>query len=156
MVNCSPKGGKLFNRAFGDISDEQGGHGTHVVGSIAGSSINGEYKNMHGMAPDAKIAFYDVGHFGYFVPTSYIDIFEASYQAGARVHSNSWGSNNPAYGPNSYDIDYYLSTHPDFAIFFSAGNDGPFMNSLSMQSYAKNAISVGAGKVRNYPQSRCF
>lgn len=40
--------------------DTTGGHGTHVCGSIAGSSLS-EFSPMNGMAPDAKISFFDLG-----------------------------------------------------------------------------------------------
>ena len=36
------------------------GHGTHVSGSVAGNSM-GEFGDMDGMAPDAKISFFDIG-----------------------------------------------------------------------------------------------
>jgi len=43
-----------------DGLDDMGGHGTHVSGSAAGS-CPGSQGRMNGMAPDAKIAFFDVG-----------------------------------------------------------------------------------------------
>ena len=42
-----------------DFDDQQGGHGTHVSGTVAGSSA--ETPNHNGMAPAAKISFYDIG-----------------------------------------------------------------------------------------------
>ena len=36
------------------------GHGTHVSGSVAGNSM-GDFGEMDGMAPDAKITFFDIG-----------------------------------------------------------------------------------------------
>ena len=36
------------------------GHGTHVAGSVAGNSM-GDFGEMDGMAPDAKISFFDIG-----------------------------------------------------------------------------------------------
>ena len=43
-----------------DYLDYEGGHGTHVAGTIVGSSLS-SHSDMNGMAPDAKITFYDVG-----------------------------------------------------------------------------------------------
>ena len=37
------------------------GHGTHVSGSVAGNSL-GVFGEMDGMAPDAKISFFDIGN----------------------------------------------------------------------------------------------
>ena len=36
------------------------GHGTHVSGTVAGNSM-GDFGEMDGMAPDAKISFFDIG-----------------------------------------------------------------------------------------------
>lgn len=46
-----------------DNSDYFGGHGSHVTGSIAGASIS-DFGNMDGMAPGAKVAFFDIGVHG--------------------------------------------------------------------------------------------
>jgi hypothetical protein len=60
---------------FADGVDEQGGHGTHVCGSILGNrdqksnlspdaseALNSDPSGaMDGMAKDAKIAFFDIG-----------------------------------------------------------------------------------------------
>ena len=43
-----------------DNSDYFAGHGSHVTGSIAGASIS-DFGNMDGMAPGAKVAFFDIG-----------------------------------------------------------------------------------------------
>ena len=71
----------------------KGGHGTHVCGSIAGSSVS-EFSSMNGMAPEAKLAFFDLGMTdrSFLKVPALIDIFQSAYDAGARVHSNSWGN----------------------------------------------------------------
>lgn len=48
---------------FADSSDDNEGHGTHVSGTAAGypeSSVN-LYSEFVGMAPQAKVAFFDIG-----------------------------------------------------------------------------------------------
>ena len=45
---------------YADKVDEMGGHGTHVAGSVAGKSLS-DFSSMDGMAPDAKITFFDIG-----------------------------------------------------------------------------------------------
>jgi Subtilase family len=45
------------------------GHGTHVSGSVAGNSL-GVFGEMDGMAPDAKISFFDIGNIHPFTSTS--------------------------------------------------------------------------------------
>jgi hypothetical protein len=43
------------------LSPTSEGHGTHVSGSVAGNSL-GVFGEMDGMAPDAKISFFDIGN----------------------------------------------------------------------------------------------
>ena len=48
---------------YADGVDDQGGHGTHVAGSVAGKSLS-DFASVDGMAPDAKISFFDIGVLG--------------------------------------------------------------------------------------------
>ena len=47
--------------AFADEIDEDGGHGTHVVGSIVANDPMSSGGNSRGAAPGAKVAFIDIG-----------------------------------------------------------------------------------------------
>jgi len=52
---------KVIQYSFsGDVSDDEGGHGTHVAGTAVGFS-SGESSANNGIAPAAKVAFFDVG-----------------------------------------------------------------------------------------------
>jgi subtilisin family serine protease len=44
-----------------DTIDHVGGHGTHVASTIAGSKEGG-YGLFEGVAPDAKLAFFDISN----------------------------------------------------------------------------------------------
>ena len=46
---------------FADEIDEDGGHGTHVVGSIVANDPMSSGGNSRGAAPGAKVAFIDIG-----------------------------------------------------------------------------------------------
>jgi hypothetical protein len=48
---------------------------------------------MNGMAPNSKISFFDIGmtEQSFLKVPSLEQILETAYEAGARVHSNSWG-----------------------------------------------------------------
>ncbi|WP_164997839.1 S8 family serine peptidase, partial [Methanolobus psychrotolerans] len=132
------------------------GHGTHVVGSLLGNGAmsDGQYT---GMAPQASLVFQavetDSGALN--IPTDLNKIFLPAYNAGARIHSNSWGSeNNGRYDGYSYYVDQFSWNHPDMLIIVSAGNDGEDVDidgvidpdSLNTPATAKNCIAVGASE----------
>ncbi len=57
----------LAYNTYGDDRDYDGGHGTHVVGSILGSAVPTSFpgfengtRRYNGMAPDAKVVFFDI------------------------------------------------------------------------------------------------
>ena len=80
--------------SYGDAYDQAVGHGTHVVGTIVGSSVFGGFSGGNGVAPAGKVAFYDVmsGATQYLSIPDVNVMFGDMHKAGARVMSNSWGS----------------------------------------------------------------
>jgi subtilisin family serine protease len=143
-----------------DASDPHG-HGTHVAGSVLadGSASDGSFA---GVAPEAKLYFQSLldpqGGLGG-LPVSLEDLFEPAYQAGARVHNNSWGAATAsAYTVDSNDVDAYAAKRRDMLIVIAAGNEGTaanpfnsapgFVDWLSIGSPAscKNALTVGAAR----------
>eukprot|EP01034_Spumella_vulgaris_P025675 gene25675-32159_t len=137
--------------SYADSLDTEGGHGTHVCGSIAGSSL-GEFSNMDGIAPEGKIAFFDVGMTDrpfLLIPPLHV-LFETQYNASARVHSNSWGSTIGVYSQNSFDVDAFTYSHDESLVLFAAGNSGAMgLKSVISPANAKNCVSVGAGQLRD-------
>jgi serine protease AprX len=148
----------------GDASDPNG-HGTHVTGSIAGdgNQSGGQFK---GVAPGAGIVFQSLldaaGRLGG-LPFRLQDLFQESYDLGARIHNNSWGSaTGSTYRVNSREVDEFVWNHKDMLIVISAGNEGTaadptignrnsqpgFVDWLSIGSpaTAKNALTVGASR----------
>ncbi len=80
----------------GDTSDAAGGHGTHVAGIATGCMANANISTdgkYDGVAPNAKLSFSDFAKpgTGLCIP-SINQLYGPGYTAGARVHSNSWGS----------------------------------------------------------------
>ncbi|HEY6688209.1 MAG TPA: S8 family serine peptidase [Propionibacteriaceae bacterium] len=137
------------------------GHGTHVAGSVLadGSASNGSFA---GVAPEARLYFQSLldanGGLGG-LPVSLEDLFEPAYQAGARIHSNSWGAATAsAYTVDANDVDAYAAKRRDMLIVIAAGNEGTaanpfnsapgFVDWLSIGSPAscKNALTVGAAR----------
>lgn len=77
-------------------------------------------------------------------------LFPSAYNAGARVHSNSWAGGISMYSEHSLEIDSYLYEHPDFLVIMAAGNHGNLgPGSIGSPANSKNAICVGSIQIRN-------
>lgn len=102
-----------------------------------------------GVAPDAKIVFIDLGSPGSGIANPGANnLYSPGKSAGARVHTNSWGTFHKAASYyTSSDVDQYLYKNMDMTILFAAGNfggDGP--NSVSLEAQSKNVVSVGSSQ----------
>jgi hypothetical protein len=76
-------------------------------------------------------------------------LFTPGYNAGARIHSASWGTPNAnAYTPFDLQIDEYTYENPEFLFIVAAGNAGRgnSANTVASPATAKNGISVGASQ----------
>jgi hypothetical protein len=110
---------------------------------------------MNGVAPLAKIAFFDIAYGignSIFInlPRLQSNLFPTQYHAGARVSSNSWAGGSAVYGQLSYEVDAYLFDHPDFLVVFASGNRGLAMNNdVASPAISKNSICVGATQLRS-------
>ncbi|SPQ95632.1 subtilisin [Plasmodiophora brassicae] len=136
---------------YADASDDAEGHGTHVAGTIGGSppTPGTTYDPYVGMAPNSKIAFFDIGHSDgtLTIPDDLTSPFLGwAYVAGARIHSNSWGVSTPYYTANARDFDLFMYEHKDMVVVVAAGNDGSCdgQTTVNSPSSAKNVVSVGA------------
>jgi hypothetical protein len=66
---------------------------------------------------------------------------------GARVHSDSWGSDSTAYDYLAYSVDMYTWRNQDFLSVFAAGNFGAQQQAsttVTTPATAKNTVTVGA------------
>ena len=101
--------------------------------------------------------------FGRYPPTSGLaglpadlgPFFQQAYDAGARVHNNSWGGGDfGEYDSYAEFVDRFMWEHKDFLILFAAGNDGADANrngvidtgSVTPPGTAKNCLTVGAAE----------
>ena len=141
----------------GDASDGVRGHGTHVVGSIVGSVdssfTTGDDVSEHaGMAPAAKIAFFDLDDAGkgLDIPDDLVeDYYEWAYQAGARIHTNSWGDDSNEYTLITAETDEFVFKNQDMLVLFAAGNDGdsnPPDHTVGAPATCKNCLTIGASQ----------
>ena len=165
--------------------DDNHGHGTHVAGSIAGNgALSGSNPATHsytgsmaGIAPEAKLVVqaFEADLSGNIIglPTDFYPMFQQAYDAGARIHSNSWGDltgpvtdTEASFGGYPYSAqrtDQFLWEHPDYTMLFGAGNSGADgtvgelgfctggdgvvdPDSLLAPGTAKNVITVGASE----------
>ena len=119
----------------GDTVDDDG-HGTHTAGVIAGYKTNttASSETANGVAPKAKLAFFDFGgELGFNTPApSYLGgaFLAWGRQAGARVTNIGWGRVfNPSMGHNVYFdndkvMDQYIRDHDSTFIAVAVGNNG--------------------------------
>lgn len=131
-------------------------HGTHTSGSVVGDNfmnLASEGSIGHdtgdGMAPMAKLYFQDAGDDTSGCLTGlandYEEIFRQAYDAGVRIHSNSWGSSSGGqYTTEASEVDRFLYDNEDFSLFFAAGNSGPFTGTVDSPASAKNCVAVGS------------
>ena len=137
----------------GKTGDKWSGHGTHVACTVLGDGTQGGYA---GVAPQAELYFQAMedDDNGDFYSPSLTSLFANAYSAGARIHSNSWGSFGSAaqgaYTSESEDVDdkanqydRYYNGYQGLSIVFAAGNDGPNSGTVSSPSTAKNSLTVG-------------
>ena len=127
--------------------DPVGGHGTHVAGTVAGAAGSAFAGEFNGTAKGAKIVFDDISPDGWSlsgIPYDLNDLFSHSYEAGARIHSNSWGSWGSSYTIASMEVDQFMYDHDDFLVVFAAGNAGPVLSSVGSPATSKNILSVGS------------
>jgi subtilisin family serine protease len=127
--------------------DTANGHGTHVCGTVAGAYSTAA---DNGHAEGAKIAFFDMSIDGssIFYPTP-IDsfVFRPAFLAGAKIHSNSWGSALNLYQEQEINVDSYHLEEDQFLALFAAGNEGDAgYFSVGSPAVSKNAMAIGASR----------
>ena len=164
---------KLYPLAKPDAADpesvdkyghHEGGHGTHVCGSVLGDG-NSEILGckIQGTAPQATLVMQACatvnGQLEF--PDDLGDLFIEPYENdGARIHTNSWGvpyrGSQFKYDQSAEDIDAFVWDHKDMTILFAAGNDGRDQNGkglidprqIGSEAVAKNCITVGASETK--------
>jgi subtilase family serine protease len=138
-----------YDTTYGDDYDANSpGHGTHVAGTVGGdrTPVDG-LATANGMAPKSRFYIQDItpGSSGYVYPPSDLGLmFIKAYDAGARLHTNSWGGGGSSYNSMSMSADKFMWEHKDFLALFANGNSGPGTGTVGYPATAKNVVSVGA------------
>ncbi|CAI9635661.1 unnamed protein product [Alternaria burnsii] len=161
------KGLYSWGRPGNNETNDPDGHGTHVCGSVLGSGQHSSEGTVHGAAPAATLLVQSMFvRFNYATnailggyPQDLGQLFQQAYDAGARVHSNSWGTPmlpstriQRPYDAAASSIDKFVWDHQDMTIVFAAGNEGQDSDlngtvnerSLGAEASAKNCITIGA------------
>ena len=181
IFNWPGAAGGCFSSVTNDGAvDVDSGHGTHTATSAVGAG--GPGGEGRGTAPAARLVFQAVENWattsafckafyglpdGYYlvgIPGDIRQLFQQGYNNGARIHSNSWGSDAAgAYTTDSVNADEFVWSHRDMTITFSAGNAGTDANgdgivdatSIGSPATGKNVISVGASENDRLGQWSC-
>ncbi|MBK9923931.1 MAG: S8 family serine peptidase [Anaerolineales bacterium] len=180
VYNWPGAAGSCFKTVVNDGAiDVDSGHGTHTSGSVLSG---GEPSGLgRGTAPSAHLIFqatenyatitnlcktlygYTDGYYLLGLPTDLKTLYQQAYNAGARIHSNSWGAALAGdYNTDGVNTDSFVWTNRDMVITFSAGNEGIDANSdgvidndsIGSPGTSKNVITVGASenqRTDNYP-----
>jgi subtilisin family serine protease len=161
------KGLYSWGRPGNNGTNDPDGHGTHVCGSVLGSGQHSSEGTVYGAAPAAILLVQSMFvRFNYATqsilggyPQDLGRLFQQAYDAGARVHSNSWGTPmlpstrvQRPYDTAAASIDKFVWDHQEMTILFAAGNEGQDTDldgtvnerSLGAEASAKNCITIGA------------
>jgi len=128
-------------------------HGTMVAGIIAGDAGTvGACDSGDGLACAARLAFADLAQVNA-APTGLYDLLRAAHDAGAAIHTNSWGDDgSTAYTAWCHLIDAFSYAYEHDAVIFAATN----LAALRTPENAKNALAVAAAYKHPNQASRCY
>ena len=142
-----------------------GGHGNLNAGIVGGynASAGAPYKDANGysyglgISPYGRLAGTKIfTNSGYFqlnsCDNSLFALVQNAYLAGTRITTNSWGAPmRGQYTTDSMEYDYLTrdaasaeTGNQEMFHIFSAGNDGPFSETVGSPGTAKNVLTVGA------------
>lgn len=130
-----------------------GSHGTFVAGVLAGDEgVWGTCTPGDGLACAARIAWTDVAII-YATPAELYPALQAAHDAGAWIHTNSWGDDGTtAYTTWCSQIDAFSYDHEFDAVIFAVSNYA----ALHTPENAKNVLAVGASWQFPYQDTHCY
>ena len=84
-------------------------------------------------------------------------MFPLAYTAGARLHTNSWGSNTAQYTATARSCDEFMFDNQDFLVLVAGGNSGRGgAGTIGSPATGKSVLSVGAsfGTASSFAQNQ--
>jgi hypothetical protein len=136
------------------ISPGYGYHGTHVGCVLAGDELAGTNPDLKGMAYKSRFVFQ---HYNAVLDGGVLyanDRLTIAHNDGARVHSNSWGSDSTrTYNAWAHDIDLFTRTNEDDLVVLAVTNGNI---QVTVPDNAKNGLAVAATNDTPNQGSRCY
>eukprot|EP00466_Bigelowiella_natans_P013604 jgi/Bigna1/79506/fgenesh1_pg.63_\ len=140
----------VYYGKVGDGGDYRGGHGSHVTASLLGKALYPQdihkqtfAEKYNGMAPEAKISFFD------FSKARYKDYYKPAYEnTGARLMSNSWGTDPGGYDDMSLELDTFLHDYPDFLAVMAAAIGSVFNGKIRSEQLLVSSLKGCARKIQ--------
>lgn len=121
------------------------GHGTHVVTTLLGQSIDNDYSSLYnGIAPNAKAYFIDLenGIGDMYGDSRMSEHIQTMKSFNSHISSNSWGYEIPSTAQNAL-YNRLAVNNPEILFVFAAGNEYSYV-SVTSPAGAKNVLTVGA------------
>ena len=145
------------------VINDPDGHGTHCAGTLVGKVCNYNEREFRvrfnyyadGNAPEANIAVYNIqvgyGESWYGLMTNLPwDMCNMGIEAGAYIHSTSWGWSGNDYKEYDKMMDEYTHSKQDYLNVMAAGNNGYSDESTiaygSVTNVGKNTLTVCSTK----------
>lgn len=137
QTHCSFTDTNKIVAYFGSTGSDS--HGTHTAGTFVGDERPGNGIGFRGMAYRAKLAFTNLSSV---TSTNLLSKFVQDHNAGASVHSNSWGNDGTtAYTAWSRDIDIFSFNNENDLVLFAVTN---INGAVRTPENAKNCLAVAA------------
>jgi hypothetical protein len=136
------------------INPGYGWHGTHVGGVLAADELANTEPDLKGMAYKARFVFQ---HYNGVTAGGVLyvnDRLTVAHSDGARVHSNSWGSDSTSeYNAWARDIDLFTRNNEDDLVAVAVTNANAL---VKVPENAKNCLAVAATQDTPYQDLRCY